>query len=202
MTVVMTTAAVVNGDAGGAGISRFMWATGTGGIATSAECDSAGFAAASMLGTMSPHMPASISWQIQPLFEGHLFATGTVAGLVNATTPLAPVIGGDTNPHAAGVGARGYWHTATIIGRRICRGALYIVPLSAASFDTNGNVNGTSQGVLQGAMDSYLAAMSTAGLIPVVWHRPAKGTFVGGLLADIIAATVGPKPAGLRSRRS
>jgi hypothetical protein len=77
------------------------------------------------------------------------------------------------------------------------------VPLGGAAYEnTDGSIKPAATTVFVTAGATYLAAMITAGLQPVVYSRPKKGTFTGGHTATIVGVTSGAQPAGLRSRRS
>jgi hypothetical protein len=52
------------------------------------------------------------------------------------------------------------------------------------------------------AISTYLAAMNTAVLEPIIWHRPAKGTFTGGAVGLVVTGAVSQTPASLRTRRT
>jgi hypothetical protein len=52
------------------------------------------------------------------------------------------------------------------------------------------------------AASTYITAMSTAGVVPVIYHRPDKGATSGGLSAPIHVGQASGVPAFLRSRRT
>jgi hypothetical protein len=87
-------------------------------------------------------------------------------------------------------------------GRRLIKGATFLVPLTVDAFSAAGTLNAVQQASYATAAGTYLTAMTTAGLAHVVWHRPAKGTFVGGVAANVIGAGVNGTGAMLKSRRT
>jgi hypothetical protein len=100
------------------------------------------------------------------------------------------------------VGARVNWKTSTLHGRRLIKGATFLVPLAGVGFGTDGSISPGLKSALDNGAASYLTAMTGATLYPVVWHRPAKGATSGGLDGIVFAGITSLTPAGLRSRRS
>jgi hypothetical protein len=129
-------------------------------------------------------------------------ASANVVASLGFTPSPANVVGtGDTN-YASGTGARGYWHTGTVKGRRIIRGATYFTPLCSNAFGATGSTAVALQTQLSAAMLTYVTTLTAATLVPMVYSRPKKGATVGGVAAPITGTSCGPQPGSLRSRRS
>jgi hypothetical protein len=121
--------------------------------------------------------------------------------LVIGTLP-GNVTGGGSGSYAGGNGIRINWKTSTLQGRRLIKGATYLAPLAANAFTSTGGINTVISANATAAASAYIAAMHTAVLYPVIWHRPAKGTTTGGMWGGIVAGVASTTPCSLRSRRS
>lgn len=191
----------VIGDIGGVGISRFRFIRNDAGVLTVADCNAAGAAVRSMYNS-SNNFPTGVQVQVQATVEQFDIGTGLVQpSLVMSSIPAA-VVGSVAGNYGAGVGARINWKTATVVGRRMLRGATFMVPYGNTAFSGNGAVNGTAVGVVTSAAQAYIAAMATANLVPVIWHRPTAESPSGGVVGPVTGAACPTTPAGLRSRRS
>lgn len=95
---------------------------------------------------------------------------------------------------AAGVGIR--WNTTAIVFGRRLRGRTFLVPTTAAMWDTNGNLVPASVVGLQASVDAFVTANSPNFK---VWSRPQ--TDRGGTSATVTNGAVIPKGVVLRSRR-
>jgi hypothetical protein len=82
------------------------------------------------------------------------------------------------------------------------RGATYVVPLGSGIYTPTGGLGVTQQTLCNNAAAQYIAAMVAANLVPVIWHRPPKGTTDTGIVGAITSGVCSATPAGLRSRRS
>lgn len=193
--------AVITGDIGGAGISRFRFVRNDSTSITVADCNAAGAAVRAFWATIA-NMPSTVTVQVQAAVELFDPNTALVQGFLNMTTVPAPVVGGTSGAYAAGIGARVNWKTSTLSGRRLIRGSTYVVPLGSGIYTPTGGLGATQVTLCTNAANNYLAAMTTAQLSAVVWHRPPKGLTSGGLVGLITGAVVPSTPAGLRSRRS
>lgn len=202
MPVVTHTEIQISGDVGGVGICRLSWLNTGGTVPTATECGSAGGAAVEMITEVVASIPADIAWTVQQTFKCFDVATAAITAEVAATAPFTAIPGDEPSHYAAGIGVRGYWHTSTIKNRRFVRGALFWVPIGSGGFNTNGSVAAATAALYAGAMSDYLAGMAGVGLFPVVWARPTKIAPASGTVAEITSASVGPTPAGLRTRRS
>jgi hypothetical protein len=95
-----------------------------------------------------------------------------------------------------------YWHTTTVHGRRLVRGAVYLTPFVQSAYGTTDGLAAATITKVQNAATALVTACVAANVIPVVYHRPAKGTFTGGVAAQITGASCTAQPGSLRSRRS
>jgi hypothetical protein len=145
--------------------------------------------------------PASMTWGVQSTYTNMDVVTALVLGSPGIPSVPGPIVGSGSGSGIGGTGARGYWHTSTNHGRRLIRGATYFTPFTGVAYASNNGLTATATGTVQSAMLAYLTAISAAGLVAVVYHRPAKGTFTGGVAAPITGASCNAQPGSLRSRR-
>jgi hypothetical protein len=192
----------VSGDIGGIGVSRLRFVRQDAASITGVDCNAAAAAAMAMVNSMKTYIPTFVTWALNP--EVHLYdiASGLVAPPLSVTTVPGSVTGVGGSTAIAGIGARLNWHTSTMVGRRILRGAFFWVPLASGMASSTGAVSGSVQTAVNGSSATYVNAMTTAMLYPVVWHRPAKGASTGGMMGIITSGSCSAVPAGLRSRRS
>jgi hypothetical protein len=192
----------VAGDIGGVGVSRFWFVRQDAASITGSNANAAAAASRLVLNGAAGVIPSPITWTCDPQVNIYESTSGLVQGpLVLSSVPAAVAGSGGSN-FPAGTGARVNWKTATLQGRRLIRGAVFIVPLAGVAFGANGSLQATQVSNINAGAASYLTAMTTALLYPVVWHRPAKATFTGGTYGIVFAGITSSTPAGLRSRRS
>lgn len=192
----------VTGDIGGAGVSRFRFTRQDAADITGADVHAAAVASQNIFGAAASSTPSSCTWTCFNECNIYDAATGVVQGPLPVSTPPAAIPGTGTGNYTAGAGARINWRTSTLVGRRLLRGATFVVPLSQNAYTSLGAISASFVTALGTGAATYLTAMTTAVLYPVVWHRPLKGTTVGGMTGTIFAGNVSTVPAGLRSRRS
>jgi hypothetical protein len=192
----------VSGDIGGLGLTRFHWQRVDATTPLVPDANSAAAAIHGLISIFSSAMPSDITWSFNPLVKLLDVSTGQVMGILNLTTVPAPVTGGSASDYGAGLGARINWSTTSVHGRRFLRSATYMVPLAGNAYSTNGSIASSVVTAGNGACATYLAALNTAALEGIAWHRPPKGTFTGGAAGLISSGQVSTTPAGLRSRRS
>lgn len=192
----------VSGDIGATGISRFHVKRLDGTAPIAADCNSAGAALHAMYVSASAYMPTQTQWSFQSQCGIFDEATAELQGYVNMTSVPAIVPGASSGSYPAGNGLRIDWLTATVRNRRLMRAATYMVPLASVAYTATGQVNGTVAAAFGGYAQTMLNALATASLELVAYHRPAKGTFVGGTSGPVTAFRVPVQPASLRSRRS
>lgn len=192
----------VSGDYGGVGVSRFRFTRQDSTGITVSDCNLAAAAAKAIFAAAVSYIPSVVGWTCQPQVNIYEVSTGLVDAPLFLTTIPATAQGSASGTWAAGSGCRINWKTSTVHGRRLMRGALYLVPLAAAGFGSTGAVLSTARTAIDAACATYLTAMAGGQLYPVVWSRPAKGTFSGGTTGIITAGISSPTPSSLRSRRS
>jgi hypothetical protein len=201
-TPVCEVQAVITGDIGGRGISRFRFLPSASGTAPSpADCNAVGAAVRALYAACS-FLPIAMSMQVQSSVEYFDVGSALVQGAVSMTTVPTLYTGTGSGSYPAGMGGRINWKTSTLSGRRMLRGATFLVPMVQAQYTATGGLSGTTQTALINAGNAYIAAVNASGCAPVVWHRPPKGTTAGGLVGAITAVQVSSIPSGLRSRRS
>lgn len=98
---------------------------------------------------------------------------------------------------AHGVGAQIAWKTANVQNGHRVRGRTFLVPMIAAAYKSDGNIDGGTVTVLQNAATALINAH--AGSLSV-WHRPKANS--GGFHAPITSAVVNNQISWLRSRRT
>jgi hypothetical protein len=192
---------LVQGDIGGSGVSRWRFIRNDAGVTTVTDCNAAG-AAVKAFYSAAQNYPSAVTFAVQPTVEMFDIGSGLVQGSLVMSAVPAVVPGGSGAAYAAGTGLRINWKTNQIVGRRLLRGATFLVPTGSTAFGSNGAVAPTYQATVQAAATAYVAAMTTANLVPVIWHRPPVGTTSGGVVGVVTGGTVSTTPAGLRSRRS
>jgi hypothetical protein len=191
----------VAGDIGGTGVSRFRFISSSGTI-VQADVNAAAAATRSLLNSMVAYYPNAIAWTCQPQVDVYDVSTGLVQVPWSITAIPAGIVGTGGASWSAGTGGRINWRTSVVNGRRLMRGATFLVPFSTAAFGTTGAVAGGTVAACQAGIVSYLNAIAAANLLAAVWHRPPKGTFAGGVTGPIFAGSLSTTPSSLRSRRT
>lgn len=191
----------VQGDIGGVGVSRLRFVRQDSAAILGADCNAAAAATHGLFAAAGAYTPNVVSWACQPQVDIYDSASGIVAGPLVVTSLPSPVTGTGGANFAAGTGARLNWKTSTLSGRRLLKGALYLVPFATTAMTTSGGISSAMQTAMNNAANAYLIAMEAALLYPVVWHRPAKGASSGGLTGGIYAGILSATPSSLRTRR-
>lgn len=192
----------VAGDIGGRGVSRFRFTRQDSGSLTGADVAAAASASSHVISSVSAFVPTDITWSCNAEVNVYDMASGLVSQPFILTSPPTNVVGGATGSYGAGLGGRVNWKTATLSGRRLLKGATFLVPFGQAAFTSGGAIQSACLTASSGGISTYLTNMATALLEPVIWHRPSKGTTTGGLVGVVYAGALSAIPAGLRSRRS
>jgi hypothetical protein len=187
-------------DIGSVGISRFHVVQSDGTEMPAGPASVVGAALAVMYGALKAFFPTTMNYQVQPTYTVLDVPSGQVQASLGYTPVPALVTGTGVSGAAGGTGARGYWHTSTVLNRRIIRGATYFTPMTGAYSTTNG-LSSAVQTAVTNAMVAYINALTAQALLPVVYHRPAKGATVGGVAGIIGGASCSAQPGSLRSRR-
>lgn len=201
MATVNIVQANVDGDIGGLGVSRFAFCNASAVPATVSDAAAAVNAVQNMVAAIKSLVPIDVGWTVNPLVQCWEAATGGLQQETASGVATAVEQGTATGSYTAGVGARVFWHTVTIVNRRLVRGAWFCVPLIGSAFGSNGQLDGSKVPTITAAVQGYVNALVSAALVPVVWHRPTKLNPSGGLAAPIVTANVPFNAASLRSRR-
>jgi hypothetical protein len=191
---------VLTGEAGGPGINRYCVQAGAPGSWTNTNLNAVAAAIAAIYSAHSTSLPTGCVYSVQNTMQEVDEASGQIIAVHNIPT-VSVVTGTGAGTWVAGTGVRMYWHTNTVINRRMVRGATFITPLPTSFMTGTGTLSVPSQTSFAGTGQTYIAAIVAAACLPVVWHRPAKLTHTGGLAAAIINCSVGPQVGSLRSRR-
>ncbi len=192
----------VQGDVGGIGVSRFRFVRQDAGNITGSDANAAAAAARGLFNALTAQTPAAVTWVCGAQVNIYDSASGLVQGPLVVTSLPGTVTGSASGNYPAGMGIRVNWKTSTPVGRRLLRGATFIVPMASAAFTSTGAVSPAIVSSVNGAAAAYLTAMTTATLYPVVWHRPRKGQTSGGVTGIVFSGVASAVPAGLRTRRS
>jgi len=146
---------------------------------------------------ISSGMPSGITWHIPNTGDLIDVATGSITGTWTDGTP-GTVTGAGSSLFAAGVGCRIVWNTAGIRGGRRVRGTTFVVPIMAASYQTDRSID---NGVVA-AVQSAASTLGTSGTNPlVIYSRPTTAHPVGPQ-QTVTGATVPDQVSWLRSRRT
>lgn len=202
MAVMFVLGVNVQGDLGGTGISRFHVKRIDETMPSPADSSAAAAAVHAFYSAINQFIPASTQWVFPTSVQLVDEATSELQGYMNVPVVPATVTGTASGSYPAGNGARVDWLTATIRNRRLMRAATFVVPLGSNAYTGTGGVSSVVGASISGAATSLLGAMLTANLTLLAYHRPAKGTFTGGLSATVTANRVPLTPATLRSRRT
>jgi hypothetical protein len=123
-------------------------------------------------------------------------ASGALTGTWTNGTAAAVTSTG-TGVYAAGVGFRFVWPTNGIRRGRRVRGSTFLVPLTAANYQSDGSILETTRA---GMLAAAVTLASTLGSDFKIWSRPVGGA--GGQANEVVGAQVPDKVSWLRSRRT
>lgn len=199
--LVNTFSVTQSGDIGGNGVSRFhILGDGTAQL-TNTQLNAAATAITAFYSALHLLLPSAVLWQLATTSAVQTVETGALVAEQNI--PVVPAItAGLSASYPGGTGARVYWHTNQVKNRRLIRGATFIAPLIGTQYANNGALITSCATTIQAAAQAYIAAVTAATLVPVIYARPPKTLPGSGLVGNVVASSVGVKPASLRSRRS
>ena len=143
------------------------------------------------------YVPQTVTWHVENGGDILEDSTGQLTGAWTsggAYTVSATGIGN----YAAGVGGRLNWKTSTIVGGRRVRGSFFFCPLLTPNYESDGTLSNSMVTAVNAAAAAYLGS---AGLAPVIWHRPKTKTSADGSSAPITSADMPDAVSWLRSRR-
>lgn len=144
---------------------------------------------------IASQLPSGVSIGIPGTGDVIEDTTGELVGTWTATG-AGIVSGAAAAPAAAGVGACVTWLTGGIVNGRRLRGRTFLVPLSAAAFDSDGTLIAGAYA----AVNSFASGMMGAGPV-AVWHRPTTVGGSDGNSYGLVAYKTSDKVAFLSSRR-
>lgn len=199
---IAVTEALISGDVGGQGVSRYHWQTPGGTTPVAADCDTANGAVHAFYDSIKGVFPQVIHIDISPVCLVVDAVSALPIANVAGTIVQPSVIGTNTDPYGAGTGARLNWKSSSVYNRRFMRGCNFIVPMGAFLFNTDGSVKASTVTTIVNAASVMMAAFLSGGLELVIYGRPKKGLTTGGHVGTITAGAMTTTPAGLRSRRS
>jgi len=192
----------LTGDIGGVGISRFRFVRQDAANIAGVDANAVAAASAALLTAVKAYIPANVIWSCSTQVNIYDVASGLVQGPIALSSPPANVASTSSGSYSGGAGARLNWKTSTLVGRRLIKGATFLVPVGVTGFAATGAVAPSLVTALNAAAATYLNAVTSATLYPVIWHRPKKGATVGGVTGIVFTGITSTTPAGLRSRRS
>lgn len=155
-------------------------------------------AAHTLFDSLKAHFYSLVSIAVQPIVETIDETDGTLLDEITVATPPAVVTGTSASQYAGPAGACIQWKTAGIVAGRRVRGRTFLVPMAVNQFDSDGTLVSASLGIIQAAATAY---RTTAGISPVIWHRPTSPTATDGEGFPLTANSVTDKVAVLTSRR-
>jgi hypothetical protein len=200
--IVAVFEADMTADIGGVGMSRFHARHSTGGAINDADANTVGAAIAAMYTAVKAFYPSSVTVTVSPVYKLIDETSAGLVGELSMSAPPVPIAGGGVGQYAGGTGARIYWHTGTVKGRRFIRGATYCTPLNTNAYASGGGLAPSIVTAFVAAAGDYANAVTSGGLQPCIYSRPAKGETTGGVAGPITGWTVSAQPGSLRSRRS
>lgn len=180
---------------------RVTLATGVGGVGLATYyCDPADLGGRTALGTFytgwGAGMPPVFTWSIPQ--SGDLIddATGTLTGSWSSGTVISGTASG-SSAYSGGTGAYIRWDTADIVDGRRVKGRTFMVPMSSATYDGNGNFVDATLASLQTITNTLVTNTSF-----VIWHRPTTPGGSDGSRHTVTSGTAPDKVTSLKSRRT
>lgn len=150
-------------------------------------------------------MPDNIKLQVSPVVDVLNAADGELVGSYTAATTPAVVVGSDTGSFAMASGIRVRLNTGQILNGRRVKGAVFIVPVGFACFDTNGGVVPGTRTIVNNAFNQINTDLLASNEQLAVWSRPIpEGKPHGprdGHLTPVTNCDASPKGAILKGRR-
>lgn len=146
--------------------------------------------------TIKNRFPTGISWTFRTSGDLIDIPTGELAGSWNDGT-FAIVSSSGGNGFVAGAGCSVEWGTSGIRAGRRVLGRTFLCPLDNGAWSTTGVMNGTAQGALQTAVNTF---HSGVGVHQMIYSRP--GPAGAGQASPVTSGTVPTAVSWLRSRRT
>lgn len=180
---------------------RVVLSTGVGGAGVATYyCDPADLGGRTALGTFytawGAGMPPVFTWNIPASGDTIESTTGTLTGGWTSGSTITGTATG-SSAYAGGTGTYIRWDTGAVVGGRRLRGRTFMVPMSAATYDGNGNIVDATLASLQTATNTLVTNSSF-----VIWHRPSTPGGSDGSTHLVTSGTCIDKVTSLRTRRS
>ena len=150
----------------------------------------------SFFNTLAARRPAGVNVAIPNTGDELEASSGDLTSVWTAGV-YTNSIGTGAGVFVGGVGMRIVWNTNGFTNGRRVRGSTYFVPVSSATYDTDGTLAGSALADVDAAAGALLTAVGTT---MVVWTRPRTG--VTGGVNSVTGKTVPDKVSWLRSRRT
>jgi hypothetical protein len=144
---------------------------------------------------MATTMPSPLTWTFPAAGDMIDEATGTLTGGWTDTA-AAQVTCSGSGSYANGVGAFVRWGTGQIVNGRKVVGKTFLVPISSANYDAQGNIGSGGLGSMQGAATALVAAS-----VLRIWHRPGSVSGGPGSSWPVNSGTVPDKVSWLQTRK-
>lgn len=149
--------------------------------------------------SLAGFLPDEYVLTVDPFVELHEESDGSLTGSISAASPPAAVSGTMTAGWAAGVGIRVNWTTGAIVNGHRVAGRTFIVPVKTSAYANDGTIEGGDLATVQTAVNTLLAALTTATTPLVVY---TKATTAGaGAITDVVSGAPADQVAVLAGRR-
>lgn len=168
----------------------------TGGPLPEAEIETAAVALRNFFSALVNLLPEGVTITIRGSAETIDEASGQITGQVDFSPP-SQVTGAGTGGYSAASGAVINWNTTDYNNGRRVRGRTFFVPLTATSYDSNGDITNNSLVALREESQNLIEGFGPNPM--VVWSRPVGGA--GGSAHVVTNSSVPDLGAVLRSRR-
>jgi hypothetical protein len=201
MTLLGRSVVRTSGYEGSPGINVIHWSAGTGpGPSDPGGVDEFHATLFTALHSLEGIMPSSVTWAIEPDVPYFDDSDGVLLGVT--TDPEAPrtFIGDSENWFLARdtclcVRTR----TEGFVSGRRLQGRIFIGPISADAFDTEGQIAAAIVGAVPGYFSGLISGL---GGRLAVWHRPPVGNPTGGSYQDVTSITCNSVPGTIRGRKT
>jgi hypothetical protein len=137
--------------------------------------------------TFKALLPVDVHIVVDPSGDTIEDTTGDLVGSW-AGDPQDEIVGTDTTPYAAPVGAMVNWTTGTVLDGHRLRGKSYIVPITGQQFQNDGSLGATALTLLGGAATEFVIEQSASF---VIWHRPRDAKAADGSRPAVTARAGG-----------
>lgn len=169
-----------------------------GGVSTFYTDDTVGLDVSSLktfFTALAPQLPSELTINIPNGCDTIDMASGRLTGHV-ALSGGGNVAGSGNSAYSAGVGAFVNWYTDFVRNGRLLRGRTFVAPLAQGYASVDGTLNDGVKSIIDAA-----ALGLVSHTLWQVYHRPPKGTFVGGTAHLITSAQTVDRVTALKTRR-